>query len=82
MPKTIAVCSSAENSSAEKVQPQHVSKVTAEARIKSSIAHRQEAAFQVSWRESRERTLQPRDAALPSAADRREAQRLRVLARS
>ena len=64
------------------VQPPRVSKVTKESRIKSSIAHRQEAAFQATWRENRERTLQPRDATLPSATDRQAALCQRVLARS
>ena len=50
-------------------------------RIESSIAKRQEAAFQRVWRENRELTLQPRDASLPSASSRREALRMRLKSR-
>ena len=46
--------------------------------IRDGISSRQEAAFQSWWRESRSRSLQPRDAATPSASERLEALRSRV----
>ena len=48
----------------------------------AGITARQEEAFQAWWRESRSQCLRPRDSAAPTAAQRIEALKLRVLSRS
>ena len=59
-----------------------VSRSTRIKRAGALLSSRQEAAFQEWWRESRSQTLQPRPASAPTAAQRLEALRSLISARS
>ncbi len=58
-----------------------VTKQTMTKHIRASVSARQEAAFQVWWRESRSQTMQPRPATAPTAPDRLKALKGRLAAR-
>ncbi len=66
----------------ERTGQQHrLSEQTRVRRSCQGITERQEEAFQAWWRESRDQLLQPRDPSLPSAVQRLEALKHRVLAK-
>jgi len=58
-----------------------LSQSTMRSRCEAGISARQEAAFQSWWREGRSQSMQPRDASLPTAAQRLAGLRNRLASR-